>query len=96
MSKRRPSVLFAFRVDTPIIHPIAAKEGDVIVVQPGTDRPVMLMREAPPNYGAVLERFESGALSSLGDPDAALAALRELARQTPPPAPKQRLRRRSA
>lgn len=74
-SSARPIVL---RVETAIIHPIAARPGDHFIIQPGTATPVTLVREAPPNYGALLGHLMSGALSPRDDADETHSQLVEL------------------
>lgn len=65
---------FFFDVLDPILHPVAARAGDVIVVRPGTPIPVAVMRrvgtswrlvrKGPPNYGALLHPLLDGAISA--------------------------------
>jgi hypothetical protein len=94
MPRKRVARPIVLQVETPIVHPVAARVGDLVILQPGTDRPVVLVRDVPPNYGALLGHVVGGTLSPRGDSDEALAVLEELARLSPPPAAPRR--RRSA
>lgn len=58
--------------------------GDVLIVEPGAERPVVVERPLPPNYGLILGAAESGALTSL-TPHQPLAALAQAVGQHPPP-----------
>lgn len=62
---------YLFEVISPIVHPVAAKSGDIIAVRPGHgDRPVVVFRSirgawtpvtiGPPNYGAFIVREDEG------------------------------------
>lgn len=55
---------FLFDVIAPFIHPVPARQGDVLVVRPGTAVPIAVVRRVrgtwtvvhvgPPNFGALL------------------------------------------
>jgi hypothetical protein len=88
-----------FKVEIPFVHPFTAREGDWVVIQPGTDRPVLLYRDMVPNYGALLLQFENGNLSSPDDPAEVRSLLTALAASQPRPPRRPRLsarKRRSA
>lgn len=54
--------VYVFDVRHPVIFPVCARPGEVIVVAPGTSHPLLVvergtrrvLREGPPNYGALL------------------------------------------
>lgn len=62
--------VYVFDVLTPIIHPVLARPGEVLVVAPGTAHPVIVvkrgtqqvLREGPPNYGALAGLIADGVL----------------------------------
>lgn len=84
------------RVDEPIIHPCVAKAGDVLVLRPGTDQPVLLYRDVTPNYGAILVHLSTGALSCVNAAEEDVAELLAALVSPPPPPPAPASRRRSA
>jgi hypothetical protein len=61
---------FVFDVVENIVHPVVARAGQVLVVRPGTSEPILVVqrgtahviREGPPNYGALLGLLESGVI----------------------------------
>ena len=63
-------VVYVFDVLVPILHPVLAKAGEVIVVRPGTDHPMLVvqrgttrvLREGPPNYGALAGLLSDGVI----------------------------------
>jgi hypothetical protein len=63
-------VVYVFDVVTAIIHPVTAKPGEVLVVRPGTAHPVLVvrrgttevLREGPPNYGALAGHLSTGTI----------------------------------
>ena len=67
------SAAFLFDVVGSFIHPVPARTGDVLVVRPGTDVPIAVVRKlkgrwtvvhvGPPNYGALLIPLCDGLLS---------------------------------
>jgi hypothetical protein len=61
-------VLYRFRANAPAIHPANIRPGDTILVRPGAQTPILLLRRVPPNYGAILGLHEEGALTSLDLP----------------------------
>ncbi len=74
---------YRFLVLSPILHPVPAKAGDVLVVRPGhATRPIavvrhensewIFVRSGPPNYGALLCREDDGVIIELSS--ASLAA----------------------
>ena len=62
--------VYVFDVVMPMLHPVLAKPGEVIVVRPGTSHPVLVvrrgtdvvLREGPPNYGALVGLISDGVL----------------------------------
>lgn len=76
-----------------VVHPIRARAGDRVVIRPGQDPAVVVVRAAPPNYGALLGLVEGGALTPVQQSaDDAVAQLAGLAQ---PPAPPPRAKSRS-
>lgn len=80
-----PYVAFHFLVLCPILHPVAARNGEMLVVRPGhPDRPIVVMhltsdgwrpvRVGPPNYGAVICREDDGVIRSLDGASSSLAS----------------------
>ncbi len=70
---------------------IECMPGDRVVVRPGADKPISIVRYAVPNYGSVLGALDGEAITPLGDGRAVL--VRELRRRTPPargPLPRRR------
>lgn len=75
---------YLFDVVSPILHPVAAREGDVLVVRPGTAVPLAVVRKkgagwecirtGPPNYGALLLPLLDGAIAPQTPEDALLWA----------------------
>lgn len=64
---------YCYLVVSPILHPVAARTGDMVVVQPGhPEFPVVVVRRisgewvrvrvGPANYGAILVREDEGCL----------------------------------
>lgn len=62
---------YLYEVINPILHPVAARAGDVLAVRPGhATRPLLVFRfvdgrwmavtAGPPNYGALLVREDEG------------------------------------
>lgn len=75
---------------------LGIEAGDVVVVEPGADRPVTVERCLPTNYGLLLLAAESGALRHLTSHQP-LDALRVAVGHHPPPsfaAPRRRRARR--
>lgn len=75
---------YCYFVASPILHPVVARTGDVIVVRPGhATRPIVVVREikgewepvyvGPPNYGAILVREDDGFLIQMTPAALALA-----------------------
>lgn len=56
---------------------LGVQAGERIVVRPGADYPVVVQRDAPPNYGLLLLALEAGDLRPLTpiSPDALRAAV---------------------
>lgn len=74
---------FVFRAQRAVPE-MGIEPGDLVVVDPGTTRPVTIEREITPNYGRLLGASEAGALDYL-TPRQPLAALRQAVGQSPPP-----------
>jgi hypothetical protein len=55
--------------------------GDVISLEPGSPEPVLIHREAPTNYGAILDAIEVGALRPLHPREPVIACLERAHRQ---------------
>jgi hypothetical protein len=61
---------YVFDVIWAIVHPVAANAGHVLVVQPGTDEPILVVRRGttdvirtgPPNFGALIHHLLDGAI----------------------------------
>jgi hypothetical protein len=70
------------RVVAPMVHPVVAKPGDRLLVRPGTADPVLVIRSAPPNFGALLGHLVGGALEA-DDRDEALATLTQMLGRSP-------------
>lgn len=77
-------LLCRYVVASPLLHPVAARVGDVIVVRPGHEtHPIAvvrriadewtLIRVGPPNYGAIILREAEGALIQLTASSSSLA-----------------------
>lgn len=75
---------YRYLVTSPILHPVAARAGDVVSVVPGhATRPVVVIRKVagkwqpirvgPPNYGAIQLREEEGSLTLLVRPAISLS-----------------------
>lgn len=75
---------YRFVVCAPMLHPVAARVGDVLVVRPGhAERPLVVtrctegewraIRIGPPNYGALLVREDEGVIRQLIPGGASLA-----------------------
>lgn len=74
------SAAYVFDVIEPFIHPVPARAGDVLVVRPGTDVPMAVVRKirqkwtvvhvGPPNYGALLIPICDGLLTPQTPADA--------------------------
>lgn len=62
--------VFVFDVAVAMLHPVLARPGEVIVVRPGTDEPIVVvqrgttrvLRKGPPNFGALLGLLEDGVI----------------------------------
>jgi hypothetical protein len=81
----RPLLL---RVETSIIHPCPARVGDRFLIQPDSARPVLLLRDAPANFGALVSHLGTGAISTTdGDSRAIAANLARLADRSREPTP---------
>lgn len=76
---------YRYLVVSPVLHPVAARTGDVIVVRPGhPTHPISVVRRVgkewefvrvgPPNYGGILLREEEGALIELTTSSLSLAS----------------------
>lgn len=72
---------------------LGIQAGEVVVVEPGADRPVTVERALPPNYGLLLLAVENGALRHLTSHQP-LDVLRVAVGQNPPPSFVGRRRRR--
>lgn len=64
------------RVESPILHPAAAKEGDFVVIYP--DR-CELVRRVPNNHGAWLSQWRAGRMEAVSEQDE--DAMRDLQQQ---------------
>jgi hypothetical protein len=61
---------FVFDVLVDMLHPVCARAGQVLVVRPGTDQPICVVRrgttdvirEGPPNFGALLILLDEGVI----------------------------------
>lgn len=71
-----PYTAYRYLVLSPVVHPVAAREGDVLVVRPGhPTRPIAVVRflfgawqfvrSGPPNYGAIVGLELDGVLATL-------------------------------
>lgn len=64
------SGIFVFDVVHPCVFPVVARAGQVLVVAPGTAHPIQVVergtsrvvREGPPNYGALLHLIVDGVI----------------------------------
>lgn len=67
---------YRYVVCSPILHPVAARTGDVLIVRPGhPTHPIVVIRRVagawepvrigPPNYGALLVQEDEGAITPL-------------------------------
>lgn len=81
---------FSFRAVGVALQPGAIREGDTILVRPGAESPVLLIRRLPANYGAILKLFEDGLLTSLdlSSEDAESELCRLVVSHSPPPNPR--------
>lgn len=75
---------FVFRAQRAMPE-LGIEPGDLVVVDPGTERPVTIEREIPANYGRLLGASETGDLDYL-TPRQPLASLRQVVGQNPLPA----------
>ena len=64
---------------------LGLEPGDVLSIEPGAPEPVMIHREAPSNYGALLDGIEVGALRPLHPREPVIAFLAQLTSPPPPP-----------
>ena len=61
---------YVFDVMSPMMFPVVATTGQVLVVSPGTDQPILVVtrgtttviRTGPPNYGALIHLLIDGVL----------------------------------
>lgn len=61
---------YVFDVVVDMLHPVRARAGQVLVVRPGTAQPMLVVRhgttdvirEGPPNYGALLVLLDEGVI----------------------------------
>lgn len=64
------SGIYVFDVLHPVVFPVVARAGQVLVVAPGTPHPMQVVergtcrviREGPPNYGALLHLIVDGVI----------------------------------
>lgn len=84
---------FVFRAQR-AVPDLGIQIGDLVVVDPGTVRPVTIERELPANYGRLLGAAECGDLDYL-TPRQPLSALRQAVGQNHPPVFSEPRRRRS-
>jgi hypothetical protein len=73
---------FVFRAQR-AVPDLGIQPGDLVVVDPGTPRPVTLERDLPANYGRILGEVELGSLDYL-TPHRSLSDLRQVVGQRPP------------
>lgn len=79
-----PAGTYVFDVLVPIIHPVVARPGEVLVVAPGTACPLLVVRRGttqvvrsgPPNYGALAGLLTDGVLAGRPPRDWAQATAR--------------------
>ena len=79
-----PPATYRYLVLSPILHPVAARDGDVLIVRPGhADRPIVVVREiagawrpirvGPPNFGALIVREDDGFIYDLSGSPSSIA-----------------------
>lgn len=75
--------------------PEGARPGDRVVIQPGAEHPIVLVRPLPVNYGRHLLYAEQGATQEdlTRSPGDALSRLARLASSDSPPPPRRESRR---
>lgn len=66
---------YVYDVHVEMLHPVRAKPGDRLIVRPGHERPVVVVRRAggdwepvrigPPNYGALIGLADDGAITQI-------------------------------
>jgi hypothetical protein len=66
---------YVYDVHVELLHPVRAKPGDRLIVRPGHERPMVVVRRVgdgwrgvrvgPPNYGAVIGLCDDGALTQI-------------------------------
>lgn len=74
---------YLFKATTTILH-LGIREGDVVVVRPGSERAIVVQHVLPPNYGAIVGAVTAGQLTPLHhSSDDVLGVLAELTRALP-------------
>lgn len=87
MSRSNTAPLILLRVKAPMTHPVHAVPGERILVRMGHPEPVVVFRDAAPNYGALLGHLEDGVLEAVTDSIEARALLAATVTAVSPPRP---------